>query len=118
METLDPNAQFTIQSLTREEIAEAFNGIIENEDWTNIPAFEPNDPRLTDEVCRDYCQAVAEAISNCDELIDSSYEYERDFVYEAFRFLQKCETCNHQAHQGVCGTKVPGQEGACICPGP
>jgi hypothetical protein len=80
---LDPKQVFIIQSLTREEIAEKVNSIAETEGW-DIPKLQDNDPRLTDEFCKDYCDGLDSGICDADEVVDAQYQYERGCVASEF----------------------------------
>ena len=83
MDKLDPKQVFIIQSMTRKEIAEAVNGVIDNEGW-NIPKLEDDDPRLTDKFCKEYCDGLDSGISDADEVVDAQYQYEKSCVASEF----------------------------------
>lgn len=79
----DPEQVFVIQSMTRKEIAEAVNGVIQNESW-DIPKLTDNDPRLTDDFCESYTECLDSGICDVDDVVDAQYQYEREFVRSEF----------------------------------
>ena len=72
---LPAGQEFTIVSVTRAEIAEALNNA--NEDFMGEPKFDikkftANDPRLTDERCKEIAESLADGAFSSDE----EYEWE------------------------------------------
>jgi hypothetical protein len=78
---LNPDQVFVIQSVTRAEVADTMNGVIQNQAW-KIPEFTPDDPRLTDEVCEAIAGGSFEAICETDDVVDKEYEYHLEVVRE------------------------------------
>jgi hypothetical protein len=77
----NPEQVFVVQSVTRSEIADTINGVIQNEGW-KIPEFTPDDDRLTDEVCQSIADGTNEAICEVDDVVDKEYEHHVEVVRE------------------------------------
>lgn len=77
--SLNADQVFIIQSVTRKEIAETLNELIEQED-SDVEPFAEDDARLTDEVC----EAVAGASMEANSTVDEVYEKESEFIKNVF----------------------------------
>ena len=88
MEKLDPKQVFIVRSWSREEIAHELNEIIAAKvgelEGTKIKAFDADDPRLTDEVCEEFCDAIEDAIAEEDGVVDRQYELHIDLLVANF----------------------------------
>lgn len=76
---LDPSQVFVVQSMTRSDIADTINGVVENEGW-DVPEFTADDPRLTDAVCQSIADGTNEAYCDADDIVDAEYRYHRESV--------------------------------------
>jgi hypothetical protein len=69
----NPKQSFSLVSYSREAIASELNLAIEVTE-SDVSPFAPNDPRLTDQVCQGYVEAVYDAWTNIDELMDVEHQ--------------------------------------------
>lgn len=69
---LDPNQRFVARSYTRKHIANSLNAAIEVAK-SDVPHFAPDDPRLTDEVCRAFAESTWEAM-DLDAVAEAEHE--------------------------------------------
>lgn len=63
----DPKQLFTISTISRKDIAEMLNTSIDAAGATDVDTFKKDDPRLTDEVCREIADLIYDADGAHDE---------------------------------------------------
>jgi hypothetical protein len=78
---LNPKQVFIVRSVTRAEVAETFNDIIEC-NALKLTNFTDTDPRLTDEVCERVADGTDSAICEVDEVVDREFEIHCDILDE------------------------------------
>jgi hypothetical protein len=84
---LDPKQVFVIRSVTRKEIAEAFNEMLDDEGTEGLPKIErftPTDARLTDAICMQVADGSDTAICEEDGVVDREYEITKDILINHF----------------------------------
>ncbi len=87
---LDPDQEFVIISVNRRGIAQEFNDIIDNEGW-KIQKFTPDDPRLTDVICKAFTDGSNSASADVDDLMDREYEYHIELLSSEFSCVKCAE---------------------------
>lgn len=67
MGKLNPKQLFTISAISRRDIAEMLNSSIDAAGATDVDSFKKDDPRLTDEVCKEIANLIYDADGAHDE---------------------------------------------------
>lgn len=73
---LNPKQSFVALSVTREEIAQILNDIMDDEGWDG-QRFVSDDPRLTDVICQDFVDGTQSAFCEVDDIADIEYTYHK-----------------------------------------
>lgn len=81
---LDPNQEFVVMRITREDVAGTLNDLIES-GIIDEPEFADDDPRLTDEVCEAFANGQNSAICDTDEVVDREGEYNTGIARSYFK---------------------------------
>lgn len=86
----DPQQVFVVNSITRAEVAEEFNNIIEcrNLEMTD---FSADDLRLSDKVCQRFADRLFEAWSEADDVVEIAFELHLDLLNDLEEEAVECE---------------------------
>ncbi len=80
---LDPQAKFAVVVLTRANIAENLNNMIEElEVEATVKKYTDDDPRLTDEFCQKYVESINDHLYEKDDEVlgDAEYNATHDLI--------------------------------------
>lgn len=76
---MDPEEKFVCMTVTRAQIANYLNGVIEVR-GNLIKKFTPNDSRLSEEFCQSVAEGISDIVCDLDELSIARDEFFTDIV--------------------------------------
>lgn len=77
MDEARANQVFVVETTTRAQIARCLNEFLDAAGWTALPPgpLEPDDARLTDEICQAFCDALSQLDPSSDPEDESEDVY-------------------------------------------